>query len=158
MEDTNMVVEMTDEQVADVLYQQHLTKQEIVDRIAEMTAEIAKIQGGGKKVVDVTKKNKRPGKPNPNRRYILLSNRLASWGLVPQQQADVAKILIHYMEVGKEYTEAEVFNFLIDGAGEYESIYKSEQDPTYLFRYYRGLKKDAKHAGFVARNFIQQIG
>jgi hypothetical protein len=154
---TNQVAELTEEQVADLMYQQQLTKEEIQEKINAVMAEIAKLKGGGK-AVDSTKKNKKPGKPNANRKYVLLSDKLASWGLVPRQQADIAKILAHYMEVGKEYSEAEVFGFLVDGAGEYESIYKSEQDPTYLFRYYRGLKKDGKHAGFVARNFIQQIG
>jgi hypothetical protein len=156
MENMNQVVEMTDEQVADLLYQQHLTKEEIVARIAEATKQIAELKG--ERVKDTTKKNKRPGKPDANRKYVLLSKKMESWGRVPQQQADIAKILAHYMEVNKEYTEAEVFGFLVDGCGEYESIYKAKQDPTYLFRYYRGLKKDAKHAGFIARNFIQQVG
>jgi len=157
MENMNQVVEMTDEQVADLMYQQQLTKDEIVARIAEATAEIAKLKGGSK-VADSTKKNKRPGKSNLNRKYVLLSKKMAGWGLVPQQQADIASILAHYMEVGKEYSEAEVFGFMVDGAGEYASIYKSAQDQTYLFRYYRGLKNDQKHAGFIARNFIRQIG
>jgi hypothetical protein len=44
---------------------------------------------------------------------------------------------------------------VIDGCGDFKSITSSVQDPTYLLRYYRGLKNDGKHAGFVARDFLR---
>ena len=40
---------------------------------------------------------------------------------------------------------------------DYPSLFKSTQDVTYLFRYYRGLKNDGKHAGFIARDFLRMI-
>lgn len=103
-------------------------------------------------------KNHRMGKPSAGRKYVLLSKKMSSWGRVPKQQADLADLLAQNFEVGKEYTEAEVFNALVDQSGNYDSLCKAVQDPTYLFRYYRGLKNDGKYAGFVARNFIKQIG
>ncbi len=131
--------------------------------IARLRVELEKLQGpeevetskGDDKNV---KKNQRPGKPSASRKYVLLAKKLNSWGKVPQQQADIADLLSNGMEIGKEYSEAEVFNMLVDQCGEYTSIYSSKQDPTYLFRYYRGLKNDGKHAGFVAREFVRVIG
>ena len=70
---------------------------------------------------------------------------------------DIAKILADNFEVGKEYGEAEVFDVLMDKSSEFVSLANSRQDPTYLFRYYRGLGNDGKHAGLVARDFIRVI-
>jgi len=103
------------------------------------------------------KKNQKPGKANASRKYVLLDKELKSWGKVPQQQADIAKLLGANMEVGKEYTESEVFDMLMEKSAEYNSLLSSKQDPTYLFRYYRGLKNDGKHAGFIARGFLRMF-
>jgi hypothetical protein len=46
---------------------------------------------------------------------------------------------------------------LMEKSAEYNSLLDSKQDPTYLFRYYRGLKNNGKHAGFVARNFLRMV-
>lgn len=124
----------------------------IQKKLDELKAAEAKVAVKG------TKKNQRPGKPTAGRKYILLSNKLAAWGKVPQQQLDLAQILVSGMEVGKEYSEAEVFDMLVEGAGDHKSLYGAVQDVTYLFRYYRGLKNDGKHAGFIPRNFLRQIG
>ena len=59
------------------------------------------------------------------------------------------------MDVGSEWTEEELFDLIVTGAKEYASLRNSTQDPTYLFRYYRGLKNDGKHAGFIARGFLR---
>ena len=59
------------------------------------------------------------------------------------------------MDLDVEWTEEEVFELVKDSAKEHESLRKSKQDPTYLFRYYRGLKNDGKHAGFIARGFLR---
>ena len=75
-------------------------------------------------------------------------------GRVPQQQLDLAKILTAGMEVHKEYSEDQVFNILEAGRDAYKSLCESKQPVRYLFRYYRGLKADGTHAGFVARDFI----
>ena len=102
-------------------------------------------------------KNKRPGKPGTTK-YVLLTKRLASWGRVPQQQADLADILARSFEVGVEIPEAELFVAVTNLAKQYPSLAKSVQDPTYLFRYYRGLDgKDGKHAGFIKRDFLKQV-
>lgn len=113
----------------------------------QATATVAAAQG---------KKNQRPGKAKQGRTYQLLTHKLEMWGNVPQQQLDISRILIRRMTVGVEYTEQQVFDFMVDGAGEYASIYTSKQDPTYLFRYYRGLNDKNKNAGFIARNFLRQ--
>jgi hypothetical protein len=106
----------------------------------------------------IAKKNQTPGKPSTTRKYVLLEKSLASWGKVPQQQQDLAQILSANMEIKEEKTEAEVFEILQKNYSNFPSLAKSVQDPTYLFKYYRGLKKDGKHAGFVARNFLQVVG
>ena len=125
--------------------------------IAAKTQELKELQRRLSALKNPPKKNQRPGKPTTGRKYVLLSDKLANWGKVPQQQQDLAAILTGALKVGQEYSEAEVFDALVDGAGEYKSIANAVQDPTYLFRYYRGLKNDGKRAGFVARNFIRQI-
>jgi hypothetical protein len=108
-------------------------------------------------VKDTTPKNKRAVKPEPGRKYVRLGP-LDTFGRVPQQQADIAAILTESMEIGAEWTEEELFLLVTDSAVEHDSIAKSVQHPIYLFTYYRGLKNDGKHAGFIARNFLRMIG
>ena len=131
------------------------TNEQAIAMIAELTKQLEELKGDSKVTNDGVKKNQKPGKANASRKYVLLDKELKSWGKVPQQQADIAKLLGVNMEVGKEYTEAEVFDMLMEKSAEYNSLLGSKQDPTYLFRYYRGLKNDGKHAGFVARNFLR---
>ena len=130
----------------------------VLAKVAKLTAQLEalKAEEAAQTSDNKVAKNKRPGKAAEDRKYVRLGT-LETWGKVPQQQYDIAKILTATMEVGKEYTEAEVFGFLVDGAEKYNSITRSVQDPTYLFRYYRGLKNDGKHGGFVARGFLKQI-
>jgi hypothetical protein len=108
-------------------------------------------------VKDTTPKNKRAVKPEPGRTYVRLGP-LDTFGRVPRQQADIAAILTESMDIGKPWTEEEVFELVTDGAVEYDSLAKSVQHATYLFTYYRGLKNDGKHAGLIARNFLRMIG
>lgn len=89
-----------------------------------------------------------------SRVYVRLSE-LRMDGKVPQQQLDLAEILTIGMEVGKEYPEDQVFKILEAGRDGYKSLRESKQPVTLLFRYYRGLKAEGTHAGFVARDFIQ---
>jgi hypothetical protein len=134
------------EQVEDV--QLALLRKQLAELTKEQDQANPPVQGA-------VKKNQRPGKADPTRKYVLLAKSMQSWGKVPQQQADVAAILSKGMELNREYAEPEVFAMLVDGSGEYPSLCKSKQDPTYVFRYYRGLKNDGVRAGFVARNFIK---
>jgi len=99
-------------------------------------------------------KNQVAGKPG-NRSYVR-QGPLSFEGKVPQQQADLAKILTDKMPVGETFTEAQVFAFLESEKHNHPSLVNSKQDVTYLFRYYRGLKQDGKHGGFVARGFLKQ--
>ncbi len=82
---------------------------------------------------------------------------LSMAGKVPQQQRDIATILEGKMLLGEKFTEAEVFAMLNEGMDAYPSLKNSKQDVTYLFRYYRGLKADAPHAGFIARDFLRAV-
>lgn len=153
--------------------------QAIINKIAEMQERIAALTNQAAKAVEPIEgleilpdldpikkeeatvkvaKNHKPGKPSAGRKYVLLDKVLKNWGKVPQQQADIAKILADNFEVGKEYAEAEVFDVLMDKSSEFVSLANSRQDPTYLFRYYRGLGNDGKHAGLVARDFLRVIG
>ncbi len=141
--------------------------EELIAELQKELAELRKAQEGTgpmtvvmrkeDKVGSSLKKNQKPGKPSATRRYVFLTDKLSTWGKVPQQQADIAEILTKAFEVGKEYTEAEVFAALIDGAGDYPSITRSVQDVTYLFRYYRGLKSTATHGSYISRNFLRMI-
>lgn len=90
-------------------------------------------------------------------KYVLLSRSLDSWGKIPQQQADLAKILTSNFEPGVEIPEAELFKALEENKHKFPSLANSRQEVTYLFRYYRGLRLDGKHAGFVARGFLKQV-
>lgn len=142
--------------VADVVTNkgESMEDKELMKRIHELQQQLEE----AKKGINMEKKNHKPGKASPTRKYVLLSKKLSDWGKVPQQQQDIADLLAKHMEVGKEYTEAEVFNLLIDQCGEYKSLCNSVQDPTYLFKYYRGLNKsDGKHKGYIARNFVRMV-
>lgn len=132
-----------------------MTMEQALQMIEELKKQVAEKENKVK-VDSSVPKNHRVGKPSDKKKYVLLSKTLDSFGKVPQQQKDIASLLSRGMEVGIEYTEAEVFNLLVDGSGDYTSLCTSKQDPTYLFRYYRGLKNDGKHAGFIARGFIQE--
>ena len=152
--ETNMEEQIA-EQLADALRQieelksANLEKQ-VAEQLADALRQIKELKSGS------VKKNHVVGKADPNRRYTLLTTVLRGGMLIPHQQADIAKILVGSMTVGKEYTEQEVFDFLIDGCGEFVSLTKSVQDVTYLFKFYRGVKKAGKYLGFVARGFIRQ--
>jgi hypothetical protein len=117
--------------------------------LSELAAAVAQLEALKKPA-----KNKVAGIPKQVT-YILLSKTLASWGKVPQQQQDIAEILARHLEVGVPRTEAEVFDIVTRESVNYTSLAKSVQHPTYLFKYYRGLKHDHKHAGFVARGFLK---
>ena len=172
---TTVVVETSNEQTTDAVENEEEPKMDdnmkvLMAKIAEMqerlaglnnepAANTAKPETSTPKVTTVkAAKNKRPVKAAAGRKYILLSKSLSSWGRIPQQQADLAKILADNFEVGKEVTEQELFDVVTDKAEAFESLRSAVQDPTYLFAYYRGLgNKDGKHAGFVCRDFIRQI-
>lgn len=124
----------------------------------EALPDLDPIKNSTKEATVKVAKNHKPGKPSAGRKYVLLDKVLKNWGKVPQQQADIAKILADNFEVGKEYGEAEVFDVLMDKSSEFVSLANSRQDPTYLFRYYRGLGNNGKHAGLVARDFLRVIG
>jgi hypothetical protein len=87
--------------------------------------------------------------------YIRLTNGLLGGGKIPQQQADLAAILVANMPLGEPVSEERVFGILVENKDKYLSLRQSKQHVTYLFRYYRGLKAQAPHAGFVARGFLR---
>ena len=127
-------------------------------RVAELKGEVVPSTEAKAEVKEDSKvpKNKRRVKSNPDRKYVRLGE-LKTWGKVPQQQADLAAIMAESMDLGAEWTEEELFCLIEDSAKEHESLRKSEQHPTYLFTYYRGLKNDGKYAGFIGRGFLRQI-
>lgn len=133
------------------------TLKTLMMQVKELSDQIAELKGKSGAVSGIAK-NHKPGVANVGRKYVLMSKSLNSWGKVPQQQKDLADILVKNLEVNVEYTEAQVFNTIVDQCGEYPSLYNSKQDPTYLFKYYRGLANKDNHAGFIARDFIRVIG
>jgi len=148
-----------------------MTNEELlIERVEKLQQELAILRGadnlvalGKVRAAEVKKekstmpKNKRVGTPTAGRKYVLLATELSSWGKVPQQQKDVAEIILGNFKKDEEFTEAELYDALYNDFVVYPSLV-GKQDPTYIFRYYRGLSpKDGKHAGFVARDFIRQI-
>ena len=125
----------------------------VEEKINQLKAELEELKEDSK-----VKKNRKPGKPSATRKYVLLEEPMKSWGKVPQQQAEIAKLLANNMALSIEYSEEEVFNILSENACQYPTLRDSVQDPTYVFRYYRGLKNDGERAGFVARGFVRVIG
>ena len=98
------------------------------------------------------------GKPDPNRKYVLLSKTLNMFGRVPRQQEELGRLISANFEVGQQIPETELFATIEANAGQYHSLASSRQEPTYLFRYYRGLdKKNGKHLGFVQRGFLKSF-
>jgi hypothetical protein len=136
-------------------------EEKVLAEVARLQAELEALKKGDAPTITKkeggsnVKKNQKPGKANASRKYVLLDKELKSWGKVPQQQADIAAIMSESMDVGSEWTEEELFDLIVTGAKDYASLRNSKQDPTYLFRYYRGLKNDGKHAGFIARGFLR---
>lgn len=129
-----------------------------VRRLQAMVATMMDSETKGETVSNNAKKNQQPSKPSGSRVYVLLANRFGWTGKVPDQQADLVKLLASHMEVGKAYSEKQVFDLITDFSGEYSSLTKSKQDPVYVFRYYRGLAKKNNHCGFVQGNFLRVIG
>jgi hypothetical protein len=129
-------------------------------RIDQLQLEIAKTKGGEKIPTTTASvpKNHKPSTAHAGRTYVRLTDALGGGGCIPQQQADIANILIRGMEKGAAYTEEYVFGILLEHAAEYVQLRTSKQDATFLFRYYRGLKKPPKHFGYITRGFLRQIG
>jgi hypothetical protein len=134
----------------------NLTNEQMVALAAELTKQLAELKAGR---VQAAPRSHNPWKPSATRKYVLLSKQMKDWGKVPQQQRDIASILAENLEVGKEYTEVEVASVIMAEASKYPQLANSKMDPTYIFRYYRGLgDKDGKHAGYIKRDFIRVIG
>ncbi len=129
------------------------TVDHLMQQLAEMQKQLDALKTS-KPTAFKGKKNHVVGKPQADRVYVLLKKTMPSWGKVPQQQADLATILSMSLETDVKYSEEHVFNIILDQAPHYPSLAGSKQDPTYLFRYYRGLKVSATHAGFIGRNFL----
>ncbi len=141
--------------VPQIAVAKEVTKEELMEQIMQLKSQLETV----KEKKEIVKKNHKMSKASATRKYVLLTKSLANWGVIPQQQSDIATLLTRRFTPGQEYSEQEVFDALVDDSGEYKSLYTSKQDPTYLFRYYRGLDmKDGKHAGFIKRGFLKVIG
>ena len=139
-----------------------MSNEELAAALAELKQELAKLNAASVATNEETKiigstagKNHRPGKVDPSRKYVLLTKELSKWGRVPQQQIDIAAIIAEHFEIGQVISEADLFAAVTADAHKYPQLANSVQDPTYLFRYYRGLRNDGKYAGFIARGFIR---
>ena len=134
--------------------------EKILAEVARLQDELEALKNGGAPTIakkeggSNVKKGSKVSKGRANVKYERLGE-FKAWGKVPQQQADLAAIITESVEVGAEWNEEELFDLVTTSAKEYASLRNSKQDPTYLFRYYRGLKNDGKHAGFIARGFLR---
>lgn len=156
-------VQMTDEEMAAM--DEEIRLKEINAEVARLQKELEMLKSEEKTEVAPSteaneksnvKKNQKPGKANADRKYTRIGE-FKTFGKVPQQQADLAAIMVESMNVDAEWTEEELFDLVTTSAKEYASLRNSKQDPTYLFRYYRGLKNDGVHAGFIARGFLRMV-
>ena len=130
------------------------TQEELQSHQAEHAALVAK-QGPSQEAAGSNSKGKGVGKPDPNRKYVLLSKTLPSWGKVPRQQEEIARIISSHFEVGVQIPEPRLFEVIQEQAPLYHSLAGSVQSPVYLFRYYRSLRHEKNHAGFLARGFMR---
>ena len=136
-----------------------MTVEQLVALAGELEAKLAALvappeKKSERKESDMLPKNQRPPK-KMNGRYVLLEKSLRSWGCVPEQQANLAKILSENFEVGKEFSQVELDVVLRREQAKYPQLRRSIQDVMVLFLYYKGLgKRDGKHAGFIARDFL----
>ena len=162
---------ITDEKMATM--DEEIRLREINAEVARLTAELEALKSVENHLGDLAllndaelealpkeksnvKKNQKPGKANADRKYTRIGE-FKTFGKVPQQQADLAAIMVESMDVDAEWTEEELFDLIASSAKEYVSLRNSKQDPTYLFRYYRGLKNDGVHAGFITRGFLRMV-
>jgi hypothetical protein len=136
-----------------------IAERDVLGELSELQTALGELMNAPPEATPATvvAKNHVAAKPDTNRKYVRLAT-LNTTGKIPQQQADLAKILAESMDIGKEWSEAEVFSLVEESANEYPSLANSKQAPSYLFRYYRSLKADGKRGGFIARGFLQQIG
>ena len=94
-------------------------------------------------------------KARPDRMYVRLGE-LACWGMIPQQQQDIAWIIANTFPIGVKFTEAELFDALRAGRGSYPSLLKSTRDVARIFAKFRSLPQDGMgHAGFIFRAFLR---
>ena len=101
---------------------------------------------------------KRSIRPSATRLYLLLSDVLRGGGRIPQQQMDLAAIIVKRFKVGETFSEVELFRTLDAEAVKYPQLVNSTMGATYLFAYYRGLdKRDGKHMGYIRRNFLRIV-
>lgn len=165
----NMVVASTEEKFNPTVKGESNvnTNEELMRQLAELQEMVARLSAGQQIMTtkgetmndDELKKGARPVKPKEGRTYQLLLEELPLWGKVPQQQRDLAAILLDHMAVGELYSEAEVFGFLTEDAANYTSLRTSKMHVTYLFAYYRAFsKKDTVHGSFFKRNFLRMNG
>jgi hypothetical protein len=140
----------TETEVTDI---EHPKSTDVAAMIEALEARIRELEASTKTTPPVNPQS--PAVKVSTNMYILQSKELNSWGKIPQQQRDLADIMVKVMEVGKPMSEKDLFDKIVELGAEYPSIATSKQDPTYLFRYYRGLKSKGNHAGFIARDFIK---
>lgn len=127
-------------------------KKTMEEVVADLQAELEKLKNGK------GPKNHVEGKAS-NKSFVRMTKFVQNplWPKIPGQQEDLADILSRNMVVGKQYSEAEIFKFLNEEYGDYPRLANSVQHVTYLFRYYRGLKAEGSHAGFLARKFLRAV-
>lgn len=147
------------------------TAEYLRSEIARLMETFNKLKGGSPQVLDngaekpesifsgtaagVPKNHRAPTRVS-NQMYVLLTKVLNPEGKIPQQQADIASIIVRNFEVGKPFSEEALYKVLDAERDNYPSLKKSVQHVSYLFRYYRGLSnKDNVHAGYIARKFIR---
>ena len=138
-----------------------LTREQLEALVVDLAKQVAALSQppvNGDAVAEKVQKNHRPVKPSATRNYVLLSKSLNSWGKVPAQQAEIAKVIANNFEVGVLIPEAKLFAVVEEAGSTMGSFRASMQSPSYVFTYYRGLgKKDGKHAGYIARDFLRMV-
>lgn len=132
----------------------NVVAQQLLAELAKLQEELAALKAA--KAAPVGPKNHRPVKVS-GRMYVRCSEKLAAWGKVPQQQADLADIICKNFAVNAPFSEADLFAKLEEERENYPALRNSKQSVTYLFAYYRGLRHDEKYAGFIARNFLRAL-
>jgi uncharacterized Fe-S cluster-containing MiaB family protein len=131
-----------------------MENEQLVALLAELTAKLEKLEKAAAAQTVKTAASAVGPKAVTGRTYTLLADALPTWGKVPQQQRDLALICSEIMTKDEPVSEAELFAHLEERAKAFPSLANSVQPVTRLFAYYRGLKNDGRHAGFVARGWM----
>lgn len=137
-----------------------ITKEQLFQLLQETAKELAELKSSlivAKTAKSSVPRNQRPQEPK-NRMFVWVKDLDVTFGVVPRQQMALYSIIANNFKKEVPFSESELFNVLIDAAGDFPCLSTAKQDVCYLFRYYLGLGgTDGKHFGFLKRGVLKEF-